>query len=174
MNPLSAYGEGKRAGELLCALYHQQHGLETAIARCFTFVGPHLPLNAHFAIGNFIRDTLRGESIQIKDGRPYRSYLYIADLVIWLWTILFKGQPCSPYNVGSDQEISIADLAQSVGTVMTGRGINKEPSSQILTSTIFQPSRYVPSIALAKTTLDLQVWITLEEAIRRTTAWNLC
>ncbi len=172
MNPLSSYGEGKRTGELLCALYHQQYGLETAIARCFTFVGPHLPLNAHFAIGNFIRDAMRGEAIQVKDGTPYRSYLYIADLAIWLWTILFQGASCHPYNVGSDQEITIADLAQSVGKVMTGGDVNKARSSpQLFGSTMFQPSRYVPSIALAKTTLDLRVWISLGAAIDKSKHW---
>jgi dTDP-glucose 4,6-dehydratase len=168
MDPNSAYGEGKRAGELLCSIANKEHGLETMIARCFAFVGPHLPLDVHFAIGNFIRDAMKGEPISVKDGTPYRSYLYAADLAIWLWTILFEGQACHPYNVGSDQEIAISELAQTVASSLNGTDLPVPPLTFIPNSA---PSRYVSSTERSQSELGLLQKVGLEESIRRTASW---
>jgi dTDP-glucose 4,6-dehydratase len=167
MDPNSAYGEGKRVGELLCAIAHKEHGLETTIARCFAFVGPHLPLDAHFAIGNFIRDAMKGEPIKVKDGTPYRSYLYAADLAVWLWTILFKGEACHPYNVGSDQEITIAELAQAVATGLNGSiAVNA-----LLQSPVTLPTRYVPDVTNGKRLFSLFTEKSLGGSILQTRDW---
>lgn len=168
LDPHSAYGEGKRAAELLCALAARESEIEMKIARCFAFVGPHLPMDAHFAIGNFIRDALRGGPIMVKgDGTPRRSYLYAADLAIWLWMILFKGKICRAYNVGSDYHINISELANLVAVYNNDKKIimKKTPDSNIL------PDRYIPSIHRAKEELGLVVYTDLEDAIKKTISW---
>jgi nucleoside-diphosphate-sugar epimerase len=169
MDPAAAYGEGKWSAEVMCRLYAHRFGLETKIARCFAQVGPYLPVDIHYAIGNFIRDGVRGDNIRVNgDGSPIRSYLYAADLAIWLWTVLFKGQSCRPYNVGSDRGLSIAELANLVRRRIA-------PDSEVIFTCKKEPSqqrqRYVPSIERARSELKLESWIPLEEAIERTALW---
>lgn len=166
--PNSAYGEGKRIAESLCT-QAARTGLECKIARCFAFVGPHLPLDAHFAIGNFIRDAMRGGPIEIQgDGTPRRSYLYAADLVIWLWTMLFRAPSARPFNVGSDKDSSIREIAAEVAAAI-------QPDLEIRVQKSPVPgapvSRYVPSVERAKKELALTEGVALHDAIRRTADW---
>ena len=164
----SAYGEAKRLAELLCSVYQKEYNIETTIARCFAFVGPYLNLNIHYAIGNFIRDGLAGGHISVSgDGTPYRSYLYAADLAIWLWTILFCGEQGEAYNVGSEHAISIRDLAYEVSAAFS-----HSPKIVIAKSPIPGRQRYVPSVKKARENLGLNSWIKLDEAVRRTIKWN--
>ncbi len=166
----AAYGEGKRLAELLGAVYAEKHGLEVVVARGFAFVGPYLPLDTHFAVGNFLRDGLAGGPIEVGgDGTPFRSYLYAADLAIWLWTILLRGTPGRAYNVGSEDAISIKDLAYQVAAQFA-----PQPRVDIVqtASPIHIPNRYVPSTQRAREELGLQAWVNLDEALRRTAVWN--
>ena len=141
----SGYGQAKRVSEFLCGLYSQAHGLETKIARCF---GPIV---------------IQG------DGTPYRSYLYAADLAAWLWTILIRGRTCRPYNVGSDQDLTIAALARIVLDVVA-------PAAELRILQAADPSRpatrYVPETKRAYNELGLGVQIGLGEGICRMAAWH--
>jgi len=169
-DPAYAYGRGKRIGEQLCLDAWQAGGPVPVIARCFAFVGPHLPLDAHFAAGNFIRNALRGEPIQVKgDGSPLRSYLYAADLAIWLWTSLFAAPGGRPFNVGSEAAISIADLARAVAALC---GSASPIAIAQMADSDRLPARYVPDTRRAAGELRLRVRVPLAEALLRTIRWH--
>ena len=144
----------------------EQHELETVVARYFVFVGPDLPLNVHFAIGNFIRDALTADAITVSGGgTPMRTYLHQSDLAHWLFTLLERGRSGDAYNVGSDEVIGIADLAHLVRDVLAPEKpvhiLGKpDPGSA--------RNRYVPDIRKAQQDLGLSVTVPLAEAIRNT------
>jgi dTDP-glucose 4,6-dehydratase len=166
----NAYHEGKRLAELLCAIAHAEFGLGAKIARLFAFVGPYLPIDRHFAIGNFIRDALAGKQIEILgDGTPVRTYQYAGDMTSWLWRILVRGNPSRAYNVGSETTVDIRETAELVASAAGTAGnitIRGVPTLGIA------PERYACSTARAREELALQEWTPLDEALRRTILWH--
>jgi nucleoside-diphosphate-sugar epimerase len=168
LDPANAYAEGKRAAEMLCSLATSSH-FATTIARCFAFVGPSMKLDAHFAIGNFINDRLHDRPIRVQgDGTAVRSYLYASDLMVWLWTILFRGESRRAYNVGSEEALDIASLAREVAAALP-------PEVAVNVCSKATPGapvhRYVPSTARSREELGLTVEVPLREAICRTHRW---
>ena len=172
----SSYDEAKRMAEHLCIAHAHGTPLQPVIARCFAFVGPHLPLDAHFAIGNFIGSAIAGTPIHIKgDGTPRRSWLYMSDLAAWLWTLLIQGQANRAYNVGSDEAYTVAEAAQlTADTLRPERRGNADLPVRIDGTP--KPSAplnsYVPDISRASEELQLRVSIPLAEALGRTASWH--
>jgi nucleoside-diphosphate-sugar epimerase len=168
--PGSAYGEAKRAAEALCAAYATPSGLECKIARCFALVGPHLPLDGSYAIGNFIQSVLKAQTIRIHgDGTPLRSYLYATDLTVWLLTTLVRAPSLQPINIGSSQAISIRELAMEVKA-----SLKSNVDIEIFGSPApgAPPAQYVPSVQKAYDDLGLKQTVALREAIQRTAEWH--
>lgn len=169
MSPKFAYSEGKKTSESLLKLYLKSESISGCIARCFSFIGPHLPLDDTFAIGQFLRKIIDGENIEIKgSGQDVRSYMYTADLAAWLWVILLNGQDGEVYNVGSQEHITIKDLASKINQYgpATKKDIIFDAASNIQ-----KPSFYVPNVSKAKQDLGLDVRICLDDAILRTFNW---
>jgi nucleoside-diphosphate-sugar epimerase len=169
VHPYALPGEAKRQAEVLCVDYARRKGLCAVIARCFTFAGPGLPTEGKFAFGNFMSDAIGSRPIQIKgDGTTVRSYLYAADLAIWLWTLLLRGTRGRAYNVGSEQPITMSQLAEIISNELGAQGIEilqqPRPGGAI--------DRYVPSTQRARGELGLQEKFSLPEIVQRTAAWQ--
>ncbi|HEX8170041.1 MAG TPA: NAD(P)-dependent oxidoreductase [Thermoanaerobaculia bacterium] len=163
----AAYGESKRVGELLCAQQAARTGLEYVSLRAFSFVGPHIPLDAKFAAGSFLRDALEQRAVEIRgDGTVTRSYMHTIDFAAWLWVILLRGQSGRAYHVGSETPVTTRELANEIASYASVPVIVREtpdPSKPI--------DRYVPSTARARQELGLTQTIDWRSAMRRTYDW---
>jgi nucleoside-diphosphate-sugar epimerase len=154
---------------MLCALYHQRYGLSIHIARPFTFVGPYQDLDAGFAITDFIRDGLQGKPLIIQgDGTTVRSYCYTADLTVMLWKILLQSPAGRVYNVGSDEAISILELANKVISFLDTSVEVMVMKKQKIES---MPTRYVPDINRGRSELDINIYTDIDKAIQNTLSW---
>ena len=166
-NSNAAYSEGKRIAELYCSTYFEKYNLPIKIARCFAFVGPYLPLDTHFAIGNFINNVIKNENIVIMgDGSTTRSYMYASDLSIAIWKILLIGNNNKPYNVGVDKAYSLKEIAsilnKNYGNEVQILNMNKDLPKNI----------YVPNIDTLINQLEIKQFVQIEEAIQKTIKFN--
>lgn len=164
---LDAYAEGKLAAEEMLIDATKKGKCVGLVARLFAFSGVHLPLDRHFAIGNFVRDAVRSRLITVRsDGSSIRSYLDGRDMANWLLQIASFGQPHEIYHVGSERSISIKELATLVSTryeLLTGTNVEVEVLGK--TSNIDGVSRYVPSTEWTRQRLNVRETVTLEESI---------
>lgn len=164
------YGEAKRYAEILCNAYYKYHSLSTVIARPFTFVGPYQNLDSGFAVTEFIKSGLQKKPICILgDGTPVRSYCYVADLTIALWKILLDGKEGCAYNIGSEEEISIIDLARKIIKIMNLELKIETKGTPIVGQKIM---RYVPDITKLKSEFNFNPKYQLNESLERTIAWH--
>jgi nucleoside-diphosphate-sugar epimerase len=167
----TVYGNAKRAAEWLTSTYASTSGgMDTAIARIFALIGPGIALNGPLAAGNFVRDILTNQPIVIGgDGRPVRSYLYTADLCVWLLRILESGQSAQAYNVGSEHPLSIFELAEQLvhsSGIVCPIHVRQPNDSAAL------PPRYVPDTRKARKALQLQEITPLQQALKKTIQWS--
>ena len=163
--------KGKILAEDIISNLSLENNINFKIARCFSFVGPYLPLNIHYAIGNFINDaTFKDEILINGNGSPYRSYLYISDTLIWLIKLLV-GNEEGVFNVGSERRIKIVELANMVRDIVA-------PSKKVIIQEKemhegnFKRDVYLPNTSKIRDSLGVKEWTSLEDAILKTAKFS--
>ena len=159
--------KGKMLAENIISNMSTENNINFKIARCFSFVGPYLPLDMHYAIGNFINDAIFKENIIINgNGSPYRSYLYITDTLVWLLKLLV-GNAEGIFNVGSERRIQIIELANMVKDIIapTKKVIIQEKEMH---EGNFKRNIYLPNTEKIRESLGVKEWTSLEDAISKT------
>ena len=161
---ISSYGRAKLETENIILRASSEGIIRAANPRLFAFLGPHLAMDAHFAVGNFIRDALHGRDIQVL-GNPHtrRSYLYPTDLTEWLLAILAEPHE-EVVHVGSRIPIEMSSLAETIAETFRSPGISYLGAG-------VPPSNYVPEITTAQKLYGVAQRVDLGEGIRRWLKW---
>jgi dTDP-glucose 4,6-dehydratase/UDP-glucuronate decarboxylase len=169
--PRACYDESKRLGETLATTYHRLHGLPVTIVRPFNVYGPRLRLDDRRVVPDFVRDALAGRPITVhSDGRVTRSFCYVTDAAVAILALIAWDAPCEAYNVGNDEEITIAELAEIVDEVSgNGLGVRYETSDDPA-YLVDNPSRRAPDLTKLRATIDWEPRVSLREGIARTLA----
>jgi nucleoside-diphosphate-sugar epimerase len=140
MNIRSCYAEGKRAGESLCVCWHAQFGVPAKIVRISHTYGPGMALDDGRVFADFVADIVGHRDIVIKsDGSARRPFCYLADATIAYFTVLLNGKCGEAYNVGSDIETSIRELAEMLCKLFPER------SCKVICKERTADDRYLPS-----------------------------
>lgn len=175
--PRACYDESKRYGETLCVNFSRQYDLPIRIARPFNNYGPGLKITDRRVIPDFARDILNGKDIvMLSDGKPTRTFCYVADAVVGYYKILVKGRRGEAYNIGTETpEISMAELAGKMADQAkalfgyTGRVITTTSEEQEYL--IDNPNRRCPRIDKAAEELGYRPQMDIDEGLRRTLLW---
>lgn len=167
VNPIgirSCYDEGKRVAETLFFDYHRQNCVDIRIVRIFNTYGPRMNPDDGRVVSNFIVQALRGEQITIYgDGTQTRSFCYVDDLIEGFLRLMNQDEVTGPINIGNPGEFTMLELAEKVIQKVGGKTkltFHPLPGDD--------PKQRQPDITLAKTHLDWQPTVSLDEGLDRT------
>lgn len=163
IGPRSCYDEGKRVAETLAFDYHRQNNVDIRVARIFNTYGPRMLENDGRVVSNFVVQSLQNQSLTVYgDGSQTRSFCYVSDLVEGLMRLM-NGSHVGPINLGNPGEYTILQLAQAVQKMVN-------PDAEIIFKPLPQddPRRRRPDITKAKSLLDWEPTVALQEGLKLT------
>jgi dTDP-glucose 4,6-dehydratase/UDP-glucuronate decarboxylase len=177
IGPRACYDEAKRYGETLCVNFHRVHNVPIKTVRPFNNYGPGLKLGDRRVIPDLFKDVLaKRDIILLSDGKPMRTFCYIADAVLGYFKTLLSEFNGEAFNIGADKpEISILELAQRVIKVSAdvlhirvGLQFQKSEDAAYLSD---NPQRRCPDISKARELLYYDPETPLEEGLKKTALW---
>jgi dTDP-glucose 4,6-dehydratase len=163
IGPRGCYDEAKRCAEAFAMAYHRAHGVDTRIVRIFNTHGPRMQVSDGRAVPNFMAQAIRGEPLTVYgDGSQTRSLCYVSDLVRGVLADLERGDEL-PVNLGNPHEVTMLELARTIIRLAGSKStIVHRPLP------IDDPMRRQPDITRARTMLEWQPEVGLEDGLRRT------
>lgn len=165
----ASYSEAKRLAETVCASYRSQQRLPIVILRPFAFLGPYQGLEKPWALNNFIRDGILGSPIRILgDENTVRSFLYASDMAYWILAVLAGAINNYTYNLGSDDAVTLKNLAEKIASVF-----HNKPEIIVKSSRDFQQTSKVsvPDISSIVKDFGVRQTVDFDTALLKTINW---
>jgi dTDP-glucose 4,6-dehydratase len=162
----SMYDEAKRFAEAATATYSRTYNLQTKVVRIFNTYGPRMQLNDGRVVTNFIVQALKGEDITVYgDGSQTRSFSYVQDTVNGIVSLM-ESEHNDVFNIGNPTEITINELASKIIEITNSNSklINKDLPQD-------DPKQRKPDITKAKTLLNWEPKVKLEDGLTKTIDW---
>jgi dTDP-glucose 4,6-dehydratase/UDP-glucuronate decarboxylase len=170
VGPRACYDESKRLAETLAVTFHQLHGTPVKIVRPFNVYGPRLRLDDGRIVPDLMLAAVEGRPIVLfSDGKPTRSFCYVADFVVAMLHLLVTGPAGEAFNVGNDEEISIGDLAHLMSDIAGGIGVELQTSEDPNYVTD-NPNRRCPDLSKTKATIPWVPEVDLRAGLERSLA----
>ena len=162
----SMYDEAKRFAEAATATYSRTYNLQTKVVRIFNTYGPRMQLNDGRVVTNFIVQALKGEDITVYgDGSQTRSFSYVQDTVNGIVSLM-ESEHNDVFNIGNPTEITSNELASKIIEITNSNSklINKDLPQD-------DPKQRKPDITKAKTLLNWEPKVKLEDGLTKTIDW---
>ena len=162
----SMYDEAKRFAEAAVATYSRSYDLKTKIVRIFNTYGPRMQLNDGRVVTNFIVQALKNENITIYgDGSQTRSFSYVEDTVAGIISLMNSSE-YDVFNIGNPNEMTVGQLAEKIIELT-------DSTSEIkyLELPNDDPKQRKPDITKAKTKLNWEPKVNLEDGLTKTIKW---
>ena len=166
IGPRAVYDEAKRFAEALTLAYHQEHGIDTKIARIFNTYGPRMRKDDGRVIPTFITQALNNEPLTVfGDGSQTRSFCYVSDLSQGIYQLMLS-EINEPVNLGNPREIAVTELAP---IIINSTGSNSQMVYKPLP--LDDPKVRQPDITRARENLGWNPKVLLEEGLKKTIEW---
>lgn len=155
-----SYGQAKRASEL----YIESELGNFCMARCFSFVGPFA--NPQMAVMQMLGQRMRNERVTALSPAVIRSYMYARDLTVALLSLLVRETRHRYYNIGSEEEITMRELAELIS--LLGKGTEDAVISDTPSSISLAGAAYVPVTKRLRNEFSYLDFLRLDEALKKT------
>lgn len=165
--PRACYDESKRLAETLCRVYFERDRLPVKVARPFNVYGPTLRLDDGRVIPDLLRQGLAGGPLVLhSDGAPTRSFCYVTDATTAFLDLLVSEHQGEAFNVGTPEEVSMAELAALVGELFDGQAVQHQAATDAHYLTD-NPRRRCPDISKIRRLLGWGPRVSLREGLAR-------